>query len=910
MYIIIVQAEVLYYQNNMAKETCFLYRSFRKSLGCFYNGDEWLLPQTLDSIEAKWRWKQNKKYMQKIKVSLPPQQIVEMMIPVREEWEEDLSFEERMLSDIRIDPKIRILCNKILTKFKYCTWWFFVLRDEAFHTKMHTKNMEVLQLMKDVIMWFVRYDPIRLDYDIGRGAKKKRIQTDRDIAENLEGLTYMVGDKKYKTDIYWVYTRKLRKAMFQHHFNFYWDHELQYFQRDYDLNYGAINYMCASRNSGKCTAFGSMVRMWDGSSKKAEDIELWDKLLASDGKWFVDVIEKEYFKKECVEIELNNWLKKTVSTDHRIPLPENYSRDWRDLDIDNYRRADSLTNDDILATGEYSVVEAWDYNWSSVKQKTNKWQQDVVHIRVTGDSCYRVNGILTHNTFYGLYNTALPMFKSPTSLREFADPANFKCHFFVKSIGVIENYSEKLKDFFYNLLVKTYKLDEQAANQIVEWKTSRNTMYLHTADWDRPFEFVSELASSRRWERSARATLDECNYLKNYEDVSDFATKSGAGTVNYISTISVESKTTDFYKGWTKAMIKARQAQPIEEIIHHVWTKYGFDKIKSTEEYRQMALDGVFDEARAEYYSMRTVYAQKVTLDDVEYKTEQEKKVDIESSIESITGYDGMLAEFFCELSPEKAEINYRPNIVEAITAPKHFDKIYAGYDEAEWYDDATLVVGWVINRKLYTLAQYILPVQVGQRYAKINDIMSYWQRFSKHEPSLILDIGRGPIYFRETSSNVKRCDMAIKARSWRFEKISAISWVSYYSVGTELLVQDMMNSELLWGDMCFLLDTLSSDIEIETAEGPLMVDWLFWQLDNYVKQKGSYKGKNKKRDDLVSARLYMAYYAWSDAIKEWAIISWTIVTDPLLVMDAQREKQQRSQIPNRKPAAPLRNIR
>lgn len=749
----------------------FLYRRFTEARWAFYNWDKSTLHKTINTEYASKWWQDNELLFEEVTIVMPAMREIKVNIPVStvdpETVEELVSFEEEILSDIRIDPKTRIICNKILKQYMYCSWGFFVKRPWSHHEKMHTKNMEVLQLMKDVILWNIRYEPIKLDYEVGKGAKRKRIQYEWDLAEDLKNKSYTVWWRTYKTDIYWVYTRILRKSMFSNStklYDFYWWHEFQYFQRWYDLNYWAINYLCASRKSGK--------------------------------------------------------------------------------------------------------------------------------------------------TMYGMYNTAVPMFKSKTFRAEFADKANMKTHFFTLNQWVINNYSDKLKEFFYNLLVWTYKLSKEASSQIVEWKKSDFTMYLHTEDEDRTFEFVSE-RSSRRWERSARITLDECNYLDNYEEVSEFATKSGAWTVNQISTISKWSKSTLFYKNWVKAMIKQRKQKPIDEVIHHVWTKYGFDKIKSREDYKKMVEDGVFDAARNEFYLLRPMFAMKVTLDDVEHMSEEEKKVEIEKSINSVGWYDWMLAEFFCELSPDTPAINYRANVIWEDEVPKYYDKIFVWYDEADAWDEATLVAAGIINRKLYVFDQYILPKQIWKRYVEMSKIMNRLSSFSSMPPSMIVDIGRWPIYYRETNNSVPFVEMAIKARSWRFEKIESVQWVSFYSVWTDLLVEDIMNVELIWADKIFFSSKLWNKVEIVEPEGIQQVEWLLEQMDNYVHDWKSYKWKWSSKDDLVAALLYCAYYWFTEWIKDWAVLEVWMVKDKIERFDAQFEMKQKELASLvRKPKKSIRSIR
>lgn len=536
-----------------------------------------------------------------------------------------------------------------------------------------------------------------------------------------------------------------------------------------------------------------------------------------------------------------------------------------------------------------SSTEVFDFYWQHEFQYFQR-QYDLNYWAIN----YLCSWRNSWKTLYGLFNTCLPMFKSLTFKNEFVDKANLKCHFFVLSQWVIENYSIKLKEFFRNLLVDTYKLSDEAASQIVKWNKAAYTMTLSTADDDRPLEFVSEWASSKRWERSSRITLDECNYLKNYEEVSEFATKSWAWTVNQISTISVGSKQSLFYRNRVDAMVKQRKAQPIDEVIHHVWTKYWFDKMKSREDYKQMVKDWVFDAARTEYYKLRNTYAMKATLDDVEFLTDEEKDNKINQAIDSVTGYDGMLAEYYCELSPEKAAINYKPNIIDMENVPSRFQKIYAWYDEADTWDQATLVVWWVNDRKLYILEWYVLPKELWNRYKRMKEILDDRANKSILKPSLIVDIGRWPMYFMDTNRNVPYADMWIQARFGRFEKIESTQGVSYYSLWTQLLVEDIMNTQLIGTDKLFFSSWISPTLEIKYPDWIKEVEWLFWQLDNYVLEWKSYKGRGKKPDDLVSALLYVSYYAYVDAIKEWAILESRQVSDPIEVLDAKFESKRR----------------
>lgn len=178
-------------------------------------------------------------------------------------------------------------------------------------------------------------------------------------------------------------------------------------------------------------------------------------------------------------------------------------------------------------------------------------------------------------------------------------------------------------------------------------------------------------------------------------------------------------------------------------------------------------------------------------------------------------------------------------------------------------------------------------------------------------KPSIIVDIWRGNIYFRETSNNVPFVDMAIKARSWRFEKVEQSQGISFYSVWTELLVQDIMNVELIGADKIFFSSWLSGNIEIQSPEWVREVDWLFWQLDNYIMEGKTYKGKGKKPDDLVSALLYASYFAYNEWLKQWVVLESKWTNDKIEVFDAQfQSKQKELASLTRRPKKSIRSMR
>lgn len=74
----------------------------------------------LDQRQAIARWNNNKDYMQEVEVITPPNKRIKLTIPILPEGEIDPSFEEEILSNIRIDPNTRVICNTLLKTYAFC----------------------------------------------------------------------------------------------------------------------------------------------------------------------------------------------------------------------------------------------------------------------------------------------------------------------------------------------------------------------------------------------------------------------------------------------------------------------------------------------------------------------------------------------------------------------------------------------------------------------------------------------------------------------------------------------------------------------------------------------------------------------------------------------------------------------
>lgn len=67
-----------------------------------------------------------------------------------------------------------------------------------------------------------------------------------------------------------------------------------------------------------------------------------DKLLSSDKKTAVNVVDTDRFQKPCVKLTLDDGSSIVVTEDHRMPTQKNYIKGKWDMNIDNYMVAKDL----------------------------------------------------------------------------------------------------------------------------------------------------------------------------------------------------------------------------------------------------------------------------------------------------------------------------------------------------------------------------------------------------------------------------------------------------------------------------------------------------------------------------------------------------------------------------------------
>lgn len=689
-----------------------LYKEYKPKRWVFYDGNrENLKHVTSQDISTAW-YKRHELNFQEVEVTYPPNKKVIVKIPIVEDWEPDDSLEEYCSTNRMADHIIRVIVQYLCKDYQPTKDWWFMKRLSSNDKRMDTRNMEVLQLMKEVIVGNVRYNPLTLYYT----ENNKKVERELKIVQNFDKwrwLPYVVWWKQYYTKIYWTYETAIRNAMFpnSHLFDLYWWHQLEYYQRVYDLNYGQTNYLCASRDS-------------------------WKTLL------LMYLLSKRFFKDYTFLDELNNW----------VPL-----------------------------------------------------------------------------------------------------------QFVILKTDLAKKYSKYLDSMFYNLLVKEWGIDPMFAWKIAKYTDSNYAFKFKTKDFERTMDFISVLSESNRWVRTWGTWFDESNYLKNFDKISGDLSDAGISDIHFISTISSDSDSTEFFKSYSKARIKSKSHQPIEEVLHYLWRKYEFHKVRDEKDYKEMMEARVFENARAELFELRPTYGQETTIDDIDRMTQRTKNAKITKSMNSANWYAWVLAELYCQLVPKTPALKYKPNIINSAEIPKFFDKIYMWFDEADWYDNPALVIGWYTWWRLFIVDSIKIPVEEDARVDEMKKQVEYRSKRSALRPEIIVDTWRWIAHFREVKRHIDEVRYAFaKNANWKSYNKVQKQKINVFNVGRDYLIK-LVNVDLLWWFKVYI----SSDLSNEW--------WLMSEMDKFVKHKsGTIQWKKKTdKDDQVNAFLMACFFCWYDVIKD-----------------------------------------
>ena len=282
-------------------------------------------------------------------------------------------------------------------------------------------------------------------------------------------------------------------------------------------------------------------------------------------------------------------------------------------------------------------------------------------------------------------------------------------------------------------------------------------LYILDGDKQRKLEYVTTNQNDpTRSRRTRKFVWDEADYL-DWEYVWT-AMATADSLVTLISTIGPETQAWHFYQWWLNAYKNQREYEPIDVLIHDIWTKYGMHLCTSRKDYIKKIKNWDFEKMRAEFIQRRPEVALHFTMDDVEFLTEEQKHAQV-TRVLNARWYDYMLAEYYGEYSTDQTVFNIE---WVQLACPSNCDYWVVGYDEADTFDNPWLCILWCKDWKYYIKETYNLAKESNERFAKmksvIQDLKNLWKPVY-----LVLDASRGWAAARELWMLWMPCDMLIK---------------------------------------------------------------------------------------------------------------------------------------------------
>ena len=367
---------------------------------------------------------------------------------------------------------------------------------------------------------------------------------------------------------------------------------------------------------------------------------------------------------------------------------------------------------------------------------------------------------------------------------------------------------------------------------------------LYLLDWDkkRSLEFITTWqADPARSRRTMFAVGDEADYL-DWNKVKTLIGTPGS-IVNLISTIDPKTQAWEFYKWWKRAYERQRDYEPIDVLIHRIWTEHKMHLCKSRDDILKKIKAWEFAEMRSEFLQARPEVAMHFTIDDLEFLTDSEKQAQNEASM-AIWWYEYMLAENYGEYATNDNVFN-----IDWLQgdAPVNADYAVLGYDEAENYDDPALAVVMVTREWYFAAQAEKLPKDPSERFKRMRDVASEYKRRCK-QVFIAADISRSEAIAREMAMLWLPVDMQIRWWGNSDYKPERGKWL----VNKQWCVS-MINETFM----------LTHQFHIDTscyAEG-----WLVEQIGKFKRRgKTKIQAEWSWHDDQVSALMASLFYVYN----------------------------------------------
>ena len=388
-------------------------------------------------------------------------------------------------------------------------------------------------------------------------------------------------------------------------------------------------------------------------------------------------------------------------------------------------------------------------------------------------------------------------------------------------------YSQQMLNNLLDLPSFCNKLPDSTGLYILDWDKQRKLEYVTTNQND-----------PTRSRRTRKFVWDEADYLD--WDYVGTAMATADSLVTLISTIWPDTQAWNFYKGWLNAYKTQRDYEPIDVLIHDIWTKYGMHLCTSRKDYLKKIKNWDFEKMRAEFIQRRPEVALHFTMDDVEFLTQEQKDAQV-IRVLNARGYDYMLAEYYGEYSTDQTIFNVEWR---QLQCPSSCDYWVVGYDEADTFDNPWLCILGCKDGKYYIKETYNLAKESNERFAKMKQVIQDLKN-SGRPVYLVLDASRGWAAARELWMLGMPVDMLIK---WTWN-VTYQPWARH-NVGKawciEMIKSSFFDTNILYIDpACYWENGLVEE------------------LSHFKKYKSSARWEKKKHDDQVSWMMLVLYFAW-----------------------------------------------
>ena len=419
-------------------------------------------------------------------------------------------------------------------------------------------------------------------------------------------------------------------------------------------------------------------------------------------------------------------------------------------------------------------------------------------------------------------------------LKEETDPDEKIQEFSVLYMGLSQKQNAPYMNYTQKMLNNLIDLPS-FCNKMSDW----TGVYIMDGNKQRKLEFVTTNQDDPTRSRRIRKFIwDEADYLD--WDYVGSAMGTADALITLISTIDPQTQAGNFYQWWLNAYKEQREREPIEYIIHDIWTKYNMHLCKSRKDIEKKIKNWDFVRMRAEFMQRVPEVALHYTMDDVQFLDEDRKKTQV-MRVLNARWYDYMLAEYYWEYSTNTLAFN-----IDWVQwqAPHQWDYYVLWYDEAETYDNPGLCCAIAKNWEYWVDQSIKLPQDPASRFAKFKEIVDNY-KMRGWNVYCCIDASRWWAIARELSMLWIPVDMQVK---WT-GNVTYQPWLRH-NVWKAWCIETIANT-FFWAQNFHIDPKCYWDW------------WLIEEISHFKKWKVSYRWEKKIHDDQVSAMMLCLYYIW-----------------------------------------------